>query len=152
MTALLASDNNYMNQIGELGIKAEQENWERRKQVEDFNRQTNITNSQGFMDAAKTNAASYASTQGARLDGISNIAKYKQAILDSSNAVKSSNLSGALTSLGNIGKENMAWNWRNFGMNTGSFGIIGEDQKRYLNGNTNKKGGKIKRRKKGLTY
>lgn len=152
MAALLASDNNYMNQIGELGIKAEQENWERRKQVEDFNRQTNITNSQGFMDAAKTNAASYASTQGARLDGISNIAKYKQAILDSSNAVKSSNLSGALTSLGNIGKENMAWNWRNFGMNTGSFGIIGEDQKRYLNGNTNKKGGKIKRRKKGLTY
>ena len=144
---LLASDNNYLNQIGELGIKAENENWERRKAVEDFNRSTNMTNSQGYMSAAQTNAQSYAAAQQARLSGLESIARYKQAIKDASDTAKSNNLSGFITSLGNIGKENMGWNWRNFGIASGTWAPGSEriDGKKA-------KGGKLKRTKKGLTY
>lgn len=145
---LLASDNNYLNQIGELGIKAENENWERRKAVEDFNRSTNMTNSQGYMSAAQTNAQSYAAAQQARIAGLDSISKYKQAIKDASDTVKSSNLSGFITSLGNIGKENMGWNWRNFGIASGTWAPGSE----RIDGKKAKKGGKIKRTKKGLTY
>lgn len=150
---LLASDNNYLNQIGELGIKAENENWERRKAVEDFNRSTNMTNSQGYMSAAQTNAQSYAAAQQARLAGLESIAKYKQAIKDASDATKSNNLSGFITSLGNIGKENMGWNWRNFGIASGTWAPGSEriDGKKAKE-DKKAKGGKIKRTKKGLTY
>lgn len=72
-----------------------------------------------------------------------------------SEQAKSANLSGFVTALGDIGRENMGWNWRNFGLSTGSFGNVGDEE--YLlthtgkkRGNKGSKGGKIKRRK-GLT-
>lgn len=45
-----------------------------------------------------------------------------------SEQAKSSNLSGFITSLGDIGKENMRWNWRNFGLAKGTFGNVDDEE------------------------
>lgn len=152
LAGILAADNNYLNQIGGLARQAEEYNLAQRQQVEDFNRGTNTTNSQGFLQADIANQKALMDSRGLALKGVMTAAEMRERARLASEQAKSANLSGFITSLGDIGRENMAWNWRNFGLETGSFGNIGESER--LLGNTGKsgnaKGGKIKR-KKGLT-
>lgn len=89
------------------------------------------------------------------LRGAMTAAEMRERARLASEQAKSSNLSGFLTALGDIGRENMGWNWRNFGLSTSSFGNVGDEE--YLlthtgkkRGNKVSKGGKIKR-SKGLT-
>ena len=82
------------------------------------------------------------------LKGTMTAAEMRERARLASEQAKSANLSGFITSLGDIGRENMAWNWRNFGLETGSFGNIGKSER--LLTHIGAKGGKIKR-KKGLT-
>lgn len=144
MAGILAADNNYLNQIGGLARQAEEYNLAQRQQVEDFNRGTNTTNSQGFLQADIANQKALMDSKGLALKGTMTAAEMRERARLASEQAKSANLSGFITSLGDIGRENMAWNWRNFGLETGSFGNVGESRRLLA------KGGKIKR-KKGLT-
>lgn len=152
MAGLLAADNNYLNQIGGLARQAEEYNLAQRAQVEEFNRGTNTTNSQGFLQADIANQKALMDSREFSLKGTMAAAEMRERARLASEQAKSSNLSGFVTALGNIGRENMAWNWRNFGIDTGTFGPIGSDQEPLLTHRGKKKasGDKIKR-KKGLT-
>lgn len=155
MAGILAADNNYLNQIGGLARQAEEYNLAQRQQVEDFNRNTNITNSQRFLQADLANQKALMDSRELSLRGIMTAAEMRERARLASEQAKSSNLSGFITALGDIGRENMGWNWRNFGLATGSFGNVGKDERLLTHtdkqtGNKVSKGGKIKRRK-GLT-
>lgn len=158
MAGLLASDNNYLNQVGTMARQAEEYNFNQRKEVEDFNRATNSANSQGFLTADTANQNALANLRDFRLRGITSAADLREKARLSAEAAKSANLSGFLTSLGDIGRENVAWNWRNFGLNTASFNPIQEEDMKNLGYTSPKKketqkstGGYLKKRK-GLTY
>ena len=148
LAGILAADNNYLNQIGGLARQAEEYNLAQRQQVEDFNRGTNTTNSQGFLQADIANQKALMDSRELALKGTMTAAEMRERARLASEQAKSANLSGFITSLGDIGRENMAWNWRNFGLETGSFGNIGKSER--LLTHIGAKGGKIKR-KKGLT-
>lgn len=158
IAGLLASDNNYLNQVGAMARQAEEYNFNQRKEVEDFNRATNSANSQGFLTADTANQNALANLRDFRLRGITSAADLREKARLSAEAAKSANLSSFLTSLGDIGKENIAWNWRNFGLNTASFNPIQEEDMKNLGYTSPKKketqkstGGYLKKRK-GLTY
>lgn len=152
MAGILAADNNYLNQIGGLARQAEEYNLAQRQQVEDFNRSTNITNSQGFLQADIANQKALMDARESTLKGTMAAAEMRERARLASEQAKSSNLSGFITALGDIGRENMGWNWRNFGLATDSFGNVGTGKHTELLDKTGKraKGGKMKRRK-GLT-
>lgn len=151
MAGILAADNNYLNQIGGLARQAEEYNLAQRQQVEDFNRSTNITNSQGFLQADIANQKALMDARESTLKGTMAAAEMRERARLASEQAKSSNLSGFITALGDIGRENMGWNWRNFGLATGTIGNV-SDEERLLTYTDKKKskGGKMKRRK-GLT-
>lgn len=128
MAGLLAADNNYLNQIGALSRQAEEYNLAQRQQVADFNRNTNITNSKGQLEADMANQKALMSSRELYLNAAARAAELRQKAKLASDEAKSANLSGLFNSLGDIGKENMAWNWRNFGLATGSFGNVGEQE------------------------
>lgn len=144
MAGILAADNNYLNKIGDLSRQAEEYNLAQRQKVEDFNRGTNTTNSQGFLQASSDNQKTALAANEAMLKGImaSEELRNKERLI--ADQARSANLSGFITALGDIGRENMGWNWRNFSIATGA--PIGNEERRLLSA----KGGKIKR-KKGLT-
>lgn len=155
MAGILAADNNYLNQIGDLSRQAEEYNLAQRQQVEDFNRATNTTNSQGFLQADMANQKALMDSRGLTLKGTMSAAEMRERARLAAEQAKSANLSGFVTALGDIGRENMAWNWRNFGLATDSFGHVGDEQDLLTHtgkerDNKRAKGGKIKRRK-GLT-
>lgn len=152
MAGILAADNNYLNQIGSLARQAEEYNLAQRQQVEDFNRNTNMTNSQGFLQADIANQKALAESRGLSLKGTMAAAEMRDRARLASEQAKSANLSGFITALGDIGRENTAWNWRNFGLATDSFGNVGTGKHTELLDKTGKKskGNKMKRRK-GLT-
>lgn len=159
MAGILAADNNYLNQLGNLARQAEEYNLAQRTQVEEFNRGTNTTNSQGFLQADIANQNAFMQSREQAFKGAMAAAEMRERARLASEEAKSANLSGFITSLGDIGRDNMAWNWRNFGMATGSFGNFGDEEillentgkkKSSAKGGTRAKGGKIKR-KKGLT-
>jgi hypothetical protein len=159
MAGILAADNNYLNQLGTLSRQAEEYNLAQRQQVADFNRSTNITNSQGFLQADLANQKAAAEAREMSLKGTMAAAEMREKTKLASDAAKAANLSGFVTSLGDIGRENMAWNWRNFGLATDTFGSVDTNSGKLLTHSNTKKskegekkanGGKIKKRK-GLT-
>ncbi len=153
MAGILAADNNYMNQIGNLARQAEEYNLAQRQHVEDFNRATNTTNSQGFLKADIANQQALMNSRQLGLKGAMTAYEMMNNARLAADAAKSANLSKLFTSIGNIGRENMAWNWRNFGIATDSFGHVGDGEQTELltHYNTAAKGGKLKKKKKGLT-
>jgi hypothetical protein len=56
MAGILGSDYNLNSKLGEADMTAWLANRQHEKDVEDFNRTTNEFNSNGFLDADKTNA------------------------------------------------------------------------------------------------
>ena len=117
LTGILAADNNTMNQMGDLYRKAAEYNLEQRQKVGEFNIGTNQFNSEGFFKADAANQ----SMRQAGLEGlIRGYAMKEQANLMSDQA-KAANISGLLTSLGNIGYENANRNMMNWGMATGTW-------------------------------
>lgn len=114
---ILAADNNTLNQLGDLYRKAAEYNLEQKQKVGEFNRGTNQFNSEGFFKADDANQ----SMRQAGLEGIiKGYAMKEQANLMSDQA-KAANISGLLTSLGNIGYENANRNMMNWGMATGTW-------------------------------
>lgn len=68
MAAVLAGDNNYLNQLGSLARQAEEYNLAQRQQVETFNRATNQYNSEGALKADIANAENRLKTANLRME------------------------------------------------------------------------------------
>ena len=125
IAGLLAADNNMLNSIGQLGRQAEEYNLAQRQKVAEFNRATNMFNSEGFLKAQQAN-------QGAsevRMRAAQAAAAMRDAIDQRVGAAKSANLTNLFESLGDIGREeatrnminsNPAWYW-----NIGRSGNLG---------------------------
>lgn len=112
--------------------------------VEDFNRATNRFNSEGFLKADAANQQALAQARDLSLKGTMAAEEIRQrARLAKENAIQA-NLSGLFTSLGNIGQERVARQQMKWMIDNGYAPGYGSDK--------NANGGKIKRRKKGLTY
>lgn len=117
MTGILASDNNTMNQLGDLYRKAAEYNLDQRHKVGEFNKDTNKFNSEGFFKADAANQ----SMRQAGLEGLIKGYAMKEKAKLMSDQAKAANISGLLTSLGNIGYENANRNMMNWGMATGTW-------------------------------
>ena len=153
LASIIAADNNALNNIGDLAIKGNKYNWNNLIKKEDFNRDTNSANSTGFLKAATANQQALMNSRQLGLKGAMTAYEMMNNARLVADAAKSANLSKLFTSIGNIGRENMAWNWRNFGIATDSFGHVGDGEQTELltHYNTAAKGGKLKKKKKGLT-
>lgn len=121
MSGILASDNNTMNQMGDLYRKAAEYNLEQKHKVADFNRATNITNSEGFLKSDMANQSAAAQAKALGLEGLMRGYTMKEQANLMSDQAKAANISGLLTSLGNIGYENANRNMMNWGMATGTW-------------------------------
>lgn len=113
IASLIAADNNTQNALGNLYRQAEEYNDAKRERIADFNRRTNMFNSQMGLEAAMANARYRQQGLSAKLSGLAQAANLREAIDARTSAAKSANISNFLTSLGNIGRENMAFNMVN---------------------------------------
>lgn len=100
--ALLAADYNAQLAQGQLARQAEEYNLQQRMQAEDFNRRTNMFNSQMGLSAQAQNQS--ADTQRASL--ISQAAQMRQEEDMAAAVARSANMSNFYENLGNIGREN----------------------------------------------
>lgn len=101
MAGILAFDNNMMNSIGQMARQAEEYNLAQRQKVADFNRATNMFNSEGFLKAQQAN-------QGAsevRMRAAQAAAAMRDAIDQRVGAARSANLTNLFNNLGDIGWE-----------------------------------------------
>lgn len=121
MAGLLAADYNANNALGDLYRKANEYNLEQRQKVADFNRATNITNSEGLLKAAMANQSASAQAKALGLEGLMTGYKMKEQAKLTSDQAKSANISGLLTSLGNMGYENANRNMMYWGMANGTW-------------------------------
>jgi hypothetical protein len=110
MAGLLASE--YNNQIGSGNLyrQALEYNDAQRKAVADFNRRTDMFNSQMGLEAAMANARYRQAAAQLGLSGLGQAAALRDSIDARTGASRSANLTNFLTSLGNIGRENFALN------------------------------------------
>jgi hypothetical protein len=113
IASLIAADNNTQNALGNLYRQAEEYNDAKRERVADFNRRTNMFNSQMGLEAAMANARYRQQGLSAKLSGLAQAANLREAIDARTSAARSANISNFLTSLGNVGRENMAFNMVN---------------------------------------
>lgn len=141
MAAILAADNNAQNQLGSLARQAEEYNLAQRQQVEDFNRSTNITNSQGFLQADIANQKAQAELRDFNLKGTMAAAQMREAARMAADQAKSANLSGLFQTLGDIGYEEKNAKMRDWAIRHGVFGPGTEDAGRLERKTTTKKAG-----------
>lgn len=124
MAGILSADNNYLNQVGNLARQAEEYNLAQRQKVEEFNRATNMFNSEGIFKADAANQSAMAQARSSYLRGALTAAELRQRERQTSAAARSANLSNFINSLGDIGRENFSRNM-----------IISDPSKYYLIGN-----------------
>lgn len=162
MAGLLATDNNYINQLGTLARQAEEFNLAQRQAVEDFNRATNIQNAQSALEADKSNQSAWMVAKESEMRGVMEAAKLRQkAKLARENAI-SANTSNIFESLGNIGREQVDRKWRTWAAEHGVYAPVQDpsnsstepkSKESEEETQTRAKGGIIRRkRKKGLTF
>lgn len=108
--SLLAADYNSVDKLGELAKTAEEYNLKQRQTVEDFNRATNQTNSQGMLQADMANQSALANARNSYLSGMFNYASLREKERQAATAARSANLTNFINSLGAIGKENYSRN------------------------------------------
>lgn len=126
IAGILAADYNAQNQLGELFRKAEEYNLEQRQKVEDFNRATNMANSEGMLKADMANQSAYANARDLAFKGVASAAEMMQKERQAADAAKSANLSGLFQTIGDIGYENRNMNMVRRLAETGALGAISE--------------------------
>lgn len=163
MAGLLANDYNAQNKLGDLFRQADEYNIVQRQRVADFNRQTNMYNSEMGLKAAMANQSALMNLRNAQYQGLANALQMKDAIDARRGQSMSANLSNLFTSLGNIGIDAYNRNDRDMLINTDTYGTLSQKpqewsetdwadyKKRHSNTNSNKYGGKLKKRG-GFTY
>lgn len=153
MAGLLA--NGYNSQIadGDLYRKALEYNDAKRQKVADFNRQTDMYNSNAFNQTSATNAQLQNNQRNFRAQMMMNAANERLNTNASWYNSLYGNISGIFNNLGNIGKENAQHNMIADMAADGIFGVMTPESNTGKRVVTTKKscGGKIKR-KRGLTF
>lgn len=105
--AILASDYNMANALGNFARQAEEYNQQQRERVEAFNRGTNQYNSEGAMRAQMANNQNEAM----KMRMLAEAARMREQIAQQRKASRSANLSAFFQGLGDIGSENEQGNW-----------------------------------------
>ena len=159
LASLLAADYNAQNSLGDLARQAEEYNFNQRKEVEAFNRGTNQFNSEMALKAALANKENEKTRLQARITQ----AQLRDQADTRSSTGRSANLTNFFDSLGNIGIDEMNRADRDMLIRAGVFGTLSEkpqgwsdkrwkDYKKAILGNGYSNGGKLKKRRGGLTY
>ena len=164
MAGILAADYGAQGQLGQLARQAEEYNLGQRERVANFNRGTNMFNSENDLKAQMANN----SNRELQMRGALAAAQMRDAAEARASAGRSANLTNFFDSLGNIGIDTINRQDRDRLIRAGVFGTLsqrpyGWSDKRWQayqdavqgNGFDDKKkanGGRIKtRKKKGLT-
>lgn len=109
IAGLLAADYNAQNQLSNLFRQAEEYNLGQRAKVAEFNRATNMFNSEADLKAQIANRE----IAQARIKGAYQAAALREAIDNRVGAARSANLTNLFDSLGNIGREEVSKSWIN---------------------------------------
>ena len=110
MAGILAADYNAQNQLGALARQAEEYNLAQRQKVAEFNRGTNMFNTEGIFKADAANQAAKMQVRNTLLQGTMQAERLRQAARQQLAAERSANLTNLFNNLGNIGRENMNFN------------------------------------------
>lgn len=110
MAGILAADYNAQNQLGALARQAEEYNLAQRQKVAEFNRGTNMFNTEGMFKADIANQAAKMQARSTLLQGIMQAERLRQAARQQLAAERSANLTNLFNNIGNIGRENMNFN------------------------------------------
>jgi hypothetical protein len=113
MAGLLASGYNSQLANGNLYRQALEYNYAQRQKVADFNRGTDMFISQMGLEADIANARNTQMARHFGLSGLAQAAALRDSIDQRVGTSRAANISNLLTSLGNIGRENMAFNMIN---------------------------------------
>lgn len=126
MAGLLAADYNAQNAVGNALMQMDQYNNAQRQQVAQFNRGTDQYNSQALMTADAQNAQLAANRDRLRSQLLTTAAGMREQSDAQLEAIRSASLTNMFDNLGDIGKENMGWNWTKYLANSGAFGTLRE--------------------------
>lgn len=110
MAGILAADYNAQNQLGALARQAEEYNLAQRQKVVEFNRGTNMFNTEGMFKADTANQAAKMQARSTLLQGTMQAERLRQAARQQLAAERSANLTNLFNNIGNIGRENMNFN------------------------------------------
>ena len=110
MAGILAADYNAQNQLGALARQAEEYNLAQRQKVAEFNRGTNMFNTEGIFKADTANQAARMQARNTLLQGTMQAERLRQAARQQLVAERSANLTNLFNNIGNIGRENMNFN------------------------------------------
>lgn len=110
MAGILAADYNAQNQLGALARQAEEYNLAQRQKVAEFNRGTNMFNTEGMFKADIANQAAKMQVRNTLLQGTMQAERLRQAARQQLAAERSANLTNLFNNIGNIGRENMNFN------------------------------------------
>ena len=110
MAGILAANYNAQNQLGALARQAEEYNLAQRQKVAEFNRGTNMFNTEGMFKADAANQAAKMQVRNTLLQGTMQAERLRQAARQQLAAERSANLTNLFNNIGNIGRENMNFN------------------------------------------
>ena len=110
MAGILAADYNAQNQLGALARQAEEYNLAQRQKVAEFNRGTNMFNTEGIFKADAANQTARMQARSTLLQGTMQAERLRQAARQQLAAERSANLTNLFNNIGNIGRENMNFN------------------------------------------
>ena len=127
IAAMIASDNNYLSKLGDQYRATQQYNDNQLMQVKDFNRKTNLANSEGFLKAAMANQSARAQSRNLHLSGLTNAAQMRENARRYAESNKAANINSLIKSMDNIGRENFYINQLNGLYDSNVFGTMDDN-------------------------
>lgn len=127
MAGLLAADYNAQNAVGNALMQMDQYNNAQRQQIAQFNRGTDQYNAQALMQADAQNAQIAANRDRLRSSLLGQAAQMREQSDAQLEAMRSGNITNFFDSLGNIGRENMGWNWAKYLADSEVFGPLRDE-------------------------
>ena len=148
MAGLLSSGYNSQRAIGNALMQAENINNARRKEAAQMQTAVDQYNSQGLTNVAKANADLSFNRTNMRNTLLSNYATMREGIDNALEQSRSANLTNFADNLGNLGRENVNWNWLQGLKDSGYFNKLNESMDYNKEGRrVSKYGGKIRKRR-----
>lgn len=161
LAGILAADYNAQGKMGDLFRQGEEYNLAQRQKVEEFNRATNMFDSEGIFKADQANQAAQLQARSSYLKGALAASELRQKERLASTSARSANLSNFINSLGDIGRENFSRNmivgdkskYYTLGPNgeliyKGAFYDLPEAEQAYISGYANRESEKKKSKSK----
>ena len=148
MAGLLSSGYNTQRAVGNALMQAENINDARRKEAAQMQTAVDQYNSQGLTNVAKANADLSFNRTNMRNTLLSNYATMREGIDNALEQSRSANLTNFADNLGNLGRENVNWNWLQGLKDSGYFNKLNESMYYNKEGRrVSKYGGKIRKRR-----